>query len=99
MKTDSILFRVYEKYMYFIGLAGQLIFYIQAYEIFALKDAGNVSLAAFTFGFLSVSSWLIYGLFLKNRVLVVANTFAVIGAGLAITGILLYGEAKFFNLF
>lgn len=81
---------IYEKYMYFIGIAGQMVFYLQAYEIFAAEKAENVSLPAFSFGLLSVSSWMLYGIFIKNRVLVVANAFAVVGALAAVGGILYY---------
>jgi len=81
---------IYEKYMFFIGLVGQMVFYLQAFKIFSTKNAENVSLAAFLFGLVSVSSWLIYGLILKNRILVVSNLFAVIGALSVVIGILLF---------
>ncbi|HEV2524650.1 MAG TPA: SemiSWEET family transporter [Gammaproteobacteria bacterium] len=79
---------IYEKYMFFIGIAGQMVFYLQAYEIFSAKRAENVSLTAFLFGLVSVASWLIYGIVIKNRVLVVANAFAVVGAFAVVIGIL-----------
>lgn len=81
---------LYEKYMFFMGFAGQMVFYLQAYEIFSTHRADNVSLPAFLFGLASVSSWLIYGLMIKNRVLVVANAFAVVGALAAVVGILYF---------
>ena len=80
--------RIYEKYMFFIGVMGQMVFYLQAYEIFSAQKAENVSLPAFLFGLLSVSSWLIYGLMLKNKPLIVANVVAVIGALAVVSGIL-----------
>lgn len=80
--------KFYEKYMFFIGIAGQLVFYLQAYEIFSAQKAENVSLPAFLFGLLSVSSWLIYGIMIKNRPLIVANAVAVVGALAAVIGIL-----------
>ena len=78
----------YEKYMFFIGIAGQMVFYLQAYEIFSSKRAENVSLTAFLFGLVSVTSWLIYGIIIKNRVLIFANAFAVVGALAVVIGIL-----------
>jgi len=81
---------IYEKYMFVIGLVGQMVFYLQAFKIFSTKSAENVSLAAFLFGLISVTSWLIYGLLLKNRVLFISNLFAVIGALSVVTGILLF---------
>ena len=88
MKTQ--MKKLYEKYMFFMGFAGQLVFYLQAYKIFSIKDAEGVSLVAFCFGLLSVSSWLIYGIIIRNRVLVYANAFAMVGAVAVITGILIY---------
>jgi MtN3 and saliva related transmembrane protein len=80
--------KIYEKYMFFIGIAGQMVFYLQAYEIYSAKRAENVSLTAFLFGLLSVTSWLIYGIMIKNRPLIVANAFAVVGALAAVIGII-----------
>lgn len=84
--------KLYEKYMYFIGLTGQLLFYLQAYEIFSSKKADNVSFLAFLFGLLSVSSWLIYGFMLNNRVLIISNAFAVVGALAVVIGILSFSS-------
>jgi MtN3 and saliva related transmembrane protein len=86
----TVMQNIYEKYMFFIGIAGQMVFYLQAYEIFTAQKAENVSLTAFIFGLISVSSWLIYGLMLKNRPLIVANSFAVIGALAVVAGIITY---------
>jgi MtN3 and saliva related transmembrane protein len=82
--------KFFEKYMLIIGCVGQLLYYMQAYKIFSDKSAGDVSLTAFLFGLVSVSSWLIYGVLLKNRVLIISNIFAVAGSLLTITGILIY---------
>ncbi len=79
---------IYEKYMYLVGVLGQMVFYLQAYEIFSAQKAENVSLPAFLFGLLSVSSWLIYGIMIKNKPLIVANIVAVIGAFGVVLGIL-----------
>jgi uncharacterized protein with PQ loop repeat len=80
----------YEQYMYVVGIVGQLVFYAQAYTIFYNKAAVDVSLFGFFMGFVSVSSWLFYGIILNNRPLIVANTVATIGAALVLIGIFLY---------
>lgn len=77
--------------MLIVGVLGQLLFYSQGIKIFLTKSAGDVSILGFSFGLISVSSWLIYGILLKNKVLIVANTFAVIGALFVITGVLIHG--------
>lgn len=82
--------KLYAKYMIIMGCAGQLLYYMQAYKIFADRSAGDVSLGAFVFGLMSVTSWLIYGLLLKDKALILSNVLAVIGALMTVVGILLY---------
>lgn len=81
----------YEKYMLVVGVLGQLLFYTQGIKIFLNRSAGDVSLLAFTFGLVSVTSWLIYGILIRNRVLIIANAVAVIGALFVILGIFIHG--------
>lgn len=90
--SKTKFFAYYEKYMFCVGILGQLLFYIQGIKIFLTHSAKDVSIIGFLLGLLSVSSWLIYGLLIKNRVLVVANIFAVIGALFVIVGILIYSS-------
>jgi len=82
--------KIFEVYMFAIGIAGQLVFYLQLYKIIIAKSAQDVSLVGFSFGLLSVTSWLIYGIVIKNRVLIFANTFAVVGALSVTIAILVY---------
>ncbi len=84
--------KLYEKYMFFIGIAGQMVFYLQAAKIFSDKSAIDVSLPAFLFGLVSVTSWLIYGILLKNQVLIFSNIVAIIGALAVVTAILIYSN-------
>jgi MtN3 and saliva related transmembrane protein len=82
--------KAYENYMVLMGSASSLVFYVQAYKIFMLKSAHDVSLVAFLFGLISVISWLIYGWMIKDKALIVSNTLAVIGATLAVSSIIYY---------
>jgi len=84
--------KIYEKYMFFIGIAGQMVFYLQAAKIFSVQSAKDVSLPAFLFGLISVTSWFIYGILLKNRVLIISNIFAIIGALAVVVAILIYSK-------
>lgn len=88
--SKTKLFTYYERYMLVVGTLGQLLFYMQGIKIFLTQSANDVSLFGFLLGLISVSSWLIYGIFLKNRVLIVSNAFAVVGALFVILGICLY---------
>lgn len=80
----------YARYMIFIGTFGQFVFYSQFYKIIQNKSAQDVSLFGFMCGFISVASWLIYGLMLRDKPLIVANTIATIGALLTIIAIFIY---------
>ncbi|HEY5259389.1 MAG TPA: SemiSWEET family transporter [Rhabdochlamydiaceae bacterium] len=90
--AKSQLLNYYEKYMLVVGTLGQLLFYMQGIKIFLSQSANDVSMFGFMLGLISVSSWLLYGILLKNKVLIVSNAFAVVGAIFVIVGILLYCE-------
>ncbi len=83
--------RYYEKYMFFIGILGQLLFYVQGIKIFINHSAKDVSMTGFLFALVAVSSWFVYGLLIKNKVLIWSNLIAVIGALFVIIGILIHG--------
>ena len=82
--------KLYEKYMLIIGGCGSLIFYLQAMKIFHEKSAVGVSLLAFIVGLISSVSWMIYGIQIKNRVLIYSNILSTIGASIVIIGIIIY---------
>jgi MtN3 and saliva related transmembrane protein len=89
--TKSKFLNYYEKYMLAVGILGQLLFYTQAVKIFITKSANDVSMFGFMVGLVSVVSWAVYGKLIKNKVLFIANIFAVIGAVFVIAGILIHG--------
>ena len=78
-----------EKIMTAVGLSGQTLFYFQAYKIYTVGSANDVSTLGFSFATLSLVCWLLYGIIIKNKVLILVNTFAVIGAFLTILAILM----------
>lgn len=82
--------KLFEKYMLIVGAGGSLVFYLQAFKIFYDRSATDVSLSAFVVGLISVFSWMVYGLMIKNRVLFISNVLATIGAMLTVIGILLF---------
>lgn len=91
LQTSAKIMAYYEKYMLFVGVFGQLLYYIQAVKIFLLGSAEGVSVLAFLLGFISVSSWLVYGYLINNKILVISNLIAVFGALLVLAGIFIYG--------
>jgi MtN3 and saliva related transmembrane protein len=90
--SKSRFFLYYEKYMLAVGILGQLLFYVQGIKIFVTKSANDVSMLGFLLGLISVASWLVYGILIKNKILIIANAFAVIGAAFVITGVLIHGN-------
>ena len=76
--------------MSIVGPAGNLMFFIQAYKIFNTHSAASISFLAFSISGVGLSSWLIYGILLKNRPLILANLVGVVGAFLVLLGTLIY---------
>lgn len=76
-----------EKLMTVIGASGQILFYLQAYKIYSVGSANDVSTPGFCFSLFSLVCWLLYGLLIKNKVLIIVNIFAVIGAALTLLAI------------
>jgi MtN3 and saliva related transmembrane protein len=76
-----------EKAMIAIGISGQTLFYFQAYKIYVVGSANDVSALGFSFATLSLLCWLLYGLIIKNKALIVVNAFALIGALLTLLAI------------
>jgi MtN3 and saliva related transmembrane protein len=84
------MIKFYEKYMLLIGGGGSLIFYLQAIKIFYEHNAAAISLSAFIVGLVSVVSWMVYGILIKNRILFISNVLATIGALFVVIGIIIY---------
>ena len=84
--------KFFEVYMNIIGPIGNIMFYLQAYKIFIYKSAHAVSGSGFLISVIGLSSWLVYGILLKNKPLIIANGFGVIGALLTLIGVCIYGD-------
>lgn len=83
--------KFYEKYISCIGVLANIMFFLQAYTIFKHKSAYAVSGTGFIISIVGLGSWLFYGVLLKNKPLIIANGFGLIGAILTIIGIFMYG--------
>ena len=80
----------FKKNMGLIGSLGQLLFYAQAYSIFAHQKSTDVSLVGFGISVISLSCWLYYGYLIKDKALMTANTLGLVGALLVVLGISIY---------
>ncbi|MDX2049630.1 MAG: SemiSWEET family transporter [Rickettsiaceae bacterium] len=76
--------------MKIVGPAGNLMFFLQAYEIFAHKTSGIISLPGFTLSFVANASWLIYGLLIKNQPIIISCAVATIGGFCVLVGAVIY---------
>ena len=90
MLKSTKLLALYEKYMMIMGPATNAMFYVQAYKIFSTKQAQALSLPAFLISLIGIISYLWYGIFLKNKVLILANVIGLLGVMIVIIGIVLY---------
>ncbi|MBY0280696.1 MAG: hypothetical protein K2W94_00875 [Alphaproteobacteria bacterium] len=80
----------YGKYMTVVGVLGQFLFYSEFITILSHRSAQDVSLFGFVCGLISVTSWFVYGLLLKDKPLIITGVVATFGAILAVSAILIY---------
>ncbi len=90
MKPSNYIMNLYTKYMLVIGVVGNLAFYLQAYVIFSNKSAFNISVYGFIISLISVTSWFVYGLLKRDRVLIFSNIIAIVGALSVLLGVWIY---------
>lgn len=72
--------KFYRVYMVIMGAVGHFLFLFQAWKIFETGSSADVSLFGFLIAFISILSWLIYGLIIKDTVLIIDNIFGVSAA-------------------
>ncbi len=80
----------YGKYMAIIGPIGNLLFFFQAYKIISDQSAANISLIGFSISSIALTSWFLYGIFLKNIPMIIANAVGSIGSILVLICIIIY---------
>jgi len=78
-------------YMTVIGIVGGLVPWIQSYEILINQSANDVSLTAYVLILIAMASWLVYGIWLKDRPMIIANIVSVAGAAFCTILILMFG--------
>lgn len=82
--------KFFENYMKIAGPLGNVMFYLQAYKIFASGDSCSISIPAFLLGFAACTSWLIYGIMIRNTPLILSNIVGSSGAFLVLLGTAIY---------
>ena len=82
--------KILQAYLSVIVILGQSMHFIQAWKIFDAKSSEDVSLASYLICLALLLHWIMYGIFIRNKVLVIAEALGIIGVTLVITGICLY---------
>ncbi len=82
---------LYSIYILIIGTIGQFAPYLQAYKTFTTESAGDLSISASVVVFISIVSWLLYGVLIKDYPLIISNIVGFIGTIMVITGMIIYG--------
>ena len=70
---------------------GQSMHYIQAYKIFYNKSAEDISMIAYIICLILLIHWLIYGIIEKDKIIIIAESFGVIGVLIILIGTIHYG--------
>ena len=81
---------IFTIYMSWVVNLGQSMHYIQAWKIFTTKSAEDISLIAYIICLVLLIHWLIYGIVIKDKVIILAETLGVIGVILVIFGTVIY---------
>ncbi|NUQ35206.1 MAG: hypothetical protein HUU29_09730 [Planctomycetaceae bacterium] len=76
--------------MLVVAIGGNSFFYAQAFFIFSDQSAKDVSAIANCIAAWALMSWLVYGIVIRNRILVVANIIGILGILLILLGIAMY---------
>lgn len=91
LKTSRFV-RNYIRYMYFVGVSMNTHLFIQAYRIFSRKSAEDISGTAFTILLWALASWLVYGVVVKDRIIIFSNIIGVLGVIIVLAGKVIYGQ-------
>jgi len=76
--------------MSWVVCLGQSMHYIQAWKIYTTRSAEDISLPAYIICLILLVHWLVYGIVVKDRVIVMAEILGVIGSTLVIIGTIIY---------
>lgn len=82
--------KIFKTYIMIIANIGQSMHFIQAWKIFSTQSAEDISLLAYTICLILLLHWLAYGIFIKDRLIMTAETLGIIGSSLVIAGTIMY---------
>ena len=80
------------------GTASGSVTLVQAYKIFKRKSAKDISGFAWFFFLFGTTVWTLYGIEIKNFVVIITNSIGIVSNGLVLLGWFLYGRNKTKNV-
>lgn len=90
-RTQRKLSYLIEKFVILFSIAGPIMTLPQLIKIYSEKSVEGLSALTWSAYFFIALFWLIYGVFIKNKPLVLANTLWILMHASIITGIYLFG--------
>ena len=78
-------------YMTTVITLGQGAHYIQAWKIFSRQSAFDISLVSYSMCFILLLHAFGYAILIKSKLLMIAEGVGLIGSGIVIAGVILYG--------
>ncbi|MBP6942967.1 MAG: hypothetical protein KBB55_02905 [Candidatus Buchananbacteria bacterium] len=76
--------QVFQAIVTIMGVVMSLGYYPQAYKIWKLKTAGQISVPAFIIFSLGTLTWFIYGIVLQDLPIIISFALGVVGAWLVL---------------
>ena len=76
--------------MLWVANLGQSMHYIQAWKIFTTRSAEDISITAYIVCLVLLLHWLVYGIMIKDRIIILAETLGIVGTILVLVGAALY---------
>lgn len=68
--------------------------FLQAYKIFKLKEAKEISVVSWSIIFIGAIIWVLYGIEINSLSIIIANIFGIISSATIIIGWILYRKNK-----
>ena len=82
--------QLFKTYMLWVANLGQSMHYIQAWKIFTTRSADDISITAYTVCLILLIHWLLYGIMINDRIIILAETLGIVGTILVLFGAALY---------
>lgn len=76
--------------MSIIVIIGQSMHFFQAWKIFNIKSAHDISVISYSLCLLLIIHWLCYGILIKNKLIIAAESLGLLGVTLVMIGIYFY---------